>query len=294
MTEKPSAASDSAPACGHAHDLSINNTLLNRLFTRLALKTLARLHKPDGICTPISRKLIVKSGRDVDLTEAATMKFISKNTSIPVPKVHCAFVHKGRTYILMERIKGEMIGKVVGTLKNDDQDKVFAQLKRMIDEMRSLPPPSSTSVQSCIGGSLWDSRIGRCRSRFGPFGTVQEFHFWLRDGFCFADHKHKDSMKGEEGQEMAHMEAMHDGPWPPPVFTHADLNSGNILVRGTDVVGIIDWEFAGWFPHYWEYTSAWYGNLIRTGWQDDLPRFLQAYPAELAMEIIRQRWWGEF
>ncbi|KAK5999313.1 hypothetical protein QM012_005588 [Aureobasidium pullulans] len=292
MTEKLSAASNGAPADGHARDLSINNTLFNRLFTRIALKTLAKLHKADGICRPLSSKLIVKSGRDVDLTEAATMKFISENTSIPVPKVHCSFVHKGRTYILMERIKGNPIGKVVEKLKNEDQDKVFAQLRRMIDEMRSLPPPS-TSVQSCTGGSLWDSRIGRCKSRFGPFGTIQEFHLWLRDGFRFDDHKHKERMKGEEGLEMGRMEAMQDGPWPPPVFTHADLNSGNILVRGNDIVGIIDWEFSGWYPDYWEYTSAWYGNLIRTGWQDDLPRFLQTYPAELSMEITRQRWWGE-
>lgn len=294
MTEKSSAVSDSASGSKHAHDLSINNTLLNRLFTRIALKTLAKVHRSHGFCSPISRKLIIKTGPWVDLTEAATMKFISENTSIPVPKVHCSFVHKGRTYILMERIKGEMIGPALGSLGDDGQNKVFAQLKRMVDEMRSLPPPSNTGVQSCTGGSLWDSRIRRCESRMGPFATVQDFHFWLRDGFRFADHKHKDRLKSEEGQEMARMEEMQDGPWPPPVFTHADLNPGNILVRGDDVVGIIDWEFSGWYPHYWEYTSAWYGNLTRTGWQDELPRFLQAYPEELAMEITRQRWWGEF
>ncbi|KAG9942170.1 kinase subdomain-containing protein, partial [Aureobasidium melanogenum] len=294
MTEKSSAASDGARVNAGAQDLAINNCRFNRIFTRVALKTLAKLHKSDGYCSPISRKLIIKTGPWVDLTEAATMRFIAENTSIPVPKVHCSFVHKGRTYILMERIKGEMIGKVLGALEEDDQRKVFAQLKRMVDEMRSLPPPSNTGIQSCTGGSLWDSRIGRCKSRFGPFATVQEFHFWLRNGFRFADHKHKERMKGEEGQEMARMEALQDGSWPPPVFTHADLNPGNILVRGTNVVGIIDWEFSGWYPHYWEYTSAWYGNIIRTGWQDDLPRFLETYSAELDMEVTRQKWWGEF
>jgi hypothetical protein len=33
-----------------------------------------------------------------------------------------------------------------------------------------------------------------------------------------------------------------------------------------NVVGIVDWEFSGWYPHYWEYTSAWYGNLTRIDW----------------------------
>lgn len=120
MTEKSSAVSDSASGSEHAHDLSINNTMCNRFFTRVALKTLAKIHKSDGFCSPISRKLIIKTGPWVDLTEAATMKFISENTSIPVPKVHCSFVHKGRAYILMERIQGEMIAKVVGALGDDD------------------------------------------------------------------------------------------------------------------------------------------------------------------------------
>lgn len=38
----------------------------------------------------------------------------------------------------------------------------------------------------------------------------------------------------------------------PIVFTHGDLSSLNILARVDDIVGIIDWETAGWYPSYWE------------------------------------------
>jgi serine/threonine protein kinase len=285
MAEKSSPACNVAPGSKSNQDLAINNTLINRLFTRIALKTWGKLYKSQGQCSPISRKMIVKTGPWLDLMEAATMKFVSENTSVPVPKVYCSFVHKGRTYILMERVKGEMIGNVLDGLEHDGQQKIFAQLKRMIDELRSLIPPSGTGVQSCTGGSLWDLRIAHLLrapvvpTRFGPFSTIQEFHVWLREGFRFDDHKHKERMKGEEGQEIAAMEAMQDGPWPPPVFTHTDLHPSNILVRGQEVVAIIDWEFSGWYPHYWEYTSAWCGNLIRTAWQDDLPQFLEKHPA---------------
>jgi len=34
------------------------------------------------------------------------------------------------------------------------------------------------------------------------------------------------------------------------VFTHGDLSSLNVLVRGDQIVGIIDWETAGWYPSY--------------------------------------------
>lgn len=45
----------------------------------------------------------------------------------------------------------------------------------------------------------------------------------------------------------------------PICFTHNDLCPPNILIsKGPNpkVVGIIDWEQAGWYPSYWEYSKA--------------------------------------
>ena len=50
--------------------------------------------------------------------------------------------------------------------------------------------------------------------------------------------------------------AQHEEPYPSLVFTHGDLNSLNILACGDKVVGIVDWETAGWYPSYLEYTTA--------------------------------------
>lgn len=41
------------------------------------------------------------------------------------------------------------------------------------------------------------------------------------------------------------------------VFTHGDLAHHNILVEDGHVTGFIDWEAAGWYPNYWEFTTAW-------------------------------------
>jgi hypothetical protein len=51
-------------------------------------------------------------------------------------------------------------------------------------------------------------------------------------------------MKGEKGKEIVDMKAMQDGSRPPPVFTHADLNPTNVLVRNRsafadDIKGIL-------------------------------------------------------
>lgn len=273
--------------------LAINNTRLRRAVMLLALKTTARFFKHEAPqVRPISRRLLVKRDPFVHLTEAATMQFIASNTSIPVPRVYCSFVHRNQAFIVMERIDGEPLPKAWGKLSDDDRLGVYSQLRGMIQELRSLtPPPGMVGVQSCVGGSLYDSRIAHAKSRFGPFATIQEFHRWLREGLNPADHPEREA--DEDWLKVTHMAAKQEGPWPRPVFTHGDLNPFNIMIRGKQVVAIIDWEFSGWYPHYWEYTSAWYGSILRTAWQGDLEKFLEPHPEELEMEITRQQWWGE-
>lgn len=267
--------------------LAINNTFFRCMVTLLALKTTARFYKRDGICVPISKHKIVKSGIWVHLTEAATMQYLAENTSLPVPKIHCSFVHKGRAYIVMERIQGDVLPKAWGERSEESLQNILAQLRSMLQELRALQPPPHTSVESCVGGSLYDSRILRKVSRFGPFTTIQEFHLYLRENCDPSTIQNVEI--AQDLEDVKDMAAKQDGPWPPPVFTHGDLNPYNILVRGGKVVGLIDWEFSGWYPHYWEYTSAWCGNVLRTEWQGLLYKFLDPFPEEVKMETVRQR-----
>lgn len=220
------------------------------------------------------------------------MKFLSEHTSIPVPKVYCSFVRKNRAYIVMERIQGEDIPTAWRSLSENTRQKIFNDLRDMIQELRALSPKSNR-VESCTGGSLRDSRIPRSRPRFDPFESIDEFHLWLRDYLQPSEHSSQgDEQEWEEIKKMAVLQDY--GSWPPPVFTHGDLNPSNILVRGERIVGIIDWEFAGWYPNYWEYTSAWLGNITRTEWRDRVCNTLDQFPAELEMEKVRHRWWGGF
>lgn len=271
--------------------LAINNTRLRRFLTRLALRTTAKFYSRDGLCVPISKHKIVKTGFRVHLTEGATLKYLAENTAIPVPRVYCSFLHRNRAYIVMERIQGDELPTVLKTISQESLESVFSQLRKMLRELRALTPPS-TGVESCVGGSLYDSRIPRGNPRFGPFKTIQDFHFWLR-----RDLKPEDLQDRERDQDWHDLQEMmnrQDGPWPPPVFTHGDLNPFNILVREGNVVGIIDWEFSGWYPHYWEFTSAWFGNITRIGWQSKLDQFLdRPHPEEFKMEEVRNKWWGE-
>lgn len=224
------------------------------------------------------------------------MKFVAERTSIPVPKVHCSFIHKKQTYIVMERIPGKMAATVWPDLTPESRRRICAQLKTMIQELRALKPPPGTGVESVVGGYLCDVRMPRPTERFGPFKTIQDFHLWLRDGLRpeQVDPGNRKTTQEEWDEIVAMCERQDADAWGCPVFTHADLNPCNILLRGDTVVGIIDWEFSGWYPHYWEYTATRLGNIMRTNWLEALPDFLDPDPDCLQMERVRQKWWGEF
>lgn len=72
-------------------------------------------------------------------------------------------------------------------------------------------------------------------------------------------------------------------------FTHGDLGPQNILVRGSEVVAIIDWECSGWYPEYWEYTKAHYNSALLPEFYEMLRRHIPRYDEGLAAKRILWR-----
>ncbi len=66
------------------------------------------------------------------------------------------------------------------------------------------------------------------------------------------------------------------------VFTHADLRPANIIVKNGHIVGIIDWEMAGWYPEYWEFAKAFYIWRWQNDWGTRLHEIMKPYYCEAA------------
>lgn len=267
--------------------ISINDTLLQRIFVLATLRLLGRILPHHGPVIMLSKNLCIKVGRLKQPAEAATMQFIANHTSIPVAKVYCAFEHKGCKYILMERIQGRILRDDWLGRSEESKAKILTQLKDMVSQMRSIPSPSGGQerVSNVVGGPLFDGRLPG-GSYHGPFDTVQEFHRHLREGY-----------EGDVGDppDVKRLLEWHDRPREMPVvFTHGDLSSLNIMAQGDQVTGIIDWETAGWWPDYWEYTSAWHVNPYNEFWRDEVDRFLEPMGEELDMERLRRKFTGDF
>ena len=160
---------------------------------------------------------------------------------------------------------------------------ILSQVKQMIQEMRSIPS-TDVGIANVDGGSLYDGRVAGTALRFGPFRNAQDFHKHLRRGIEF----HPDLYP-----EVNELIAQHEELYPSLAFTHGDLSSLNILACEDKVVGIVDWETAGWYPSYWEYTTACQVNPHNSFWRDEIEKFLDPFPKELAMEKLRQKYFGD-
>ena len=242
----------------------------------------------------LTYNLCVKYGEFVDLSEAATLEFIQQHTSVPVPTVYCAFKRCGQMYILMKRIKGHKLAR--GWCKRSEESKacILGQLRATVDEMRKIKSPYGFAVSNVDDGSLYDMRLPSLglrypevtSLRFDPFEDIPAFHRWLRRPALVIDDRNH--------QEVNKLIRAHENTdWALPVFTHGDLSSLNILVRGEKVVGIIDWETAGWYPSYWEFATASQVNFRNEMWAEYIDRFLEPRREELTMERIRMKYSGD-
>ncbi|KAL9103655.1 MAG: hypothetical protein Q9163_001314 [Psora crenata] len=176
-TEKPT----SSPSA------TINATWLRRNLTLLALrifrKSRQRRRGPRIVFIP--GNICIKAGHFTRLAEAATMQFVAQNTHIPVPKVYCAFKRGEITYIVMEKINGEMLGRQWVPRSEESKARILRQLKEMIIELRSIPAPGDgQKVADVNGGELYDERLpteNHRRGCLGPFEDVSQFHRQLRE-----------------------------------------------------------------------------------------------------------------
>lgn len=76
------------------------------------------------------------------------------------------------------------------------------------------------------------------------------------------------------------------------VFSHSDIYRKNIMIHKTHrhtpekcdyIVALVDWEYAGWYPSYWDYEIS----FTHFHWDDDWPErfesFLEPWLAEVAL-----------
>ncbi|RFU34397.1 hypothetical protein B7463_g1910, partial [Scytalidium lignicola] len=220
----------------------------------------------------ISRGRVIKG--PCQLAELEAMKYVSQNTSIPVPNVYSTYTYLGKLYIEMDYIKGETLEEawVGGHLSQDEKKSVVKELAGFIVQLRNLMPPKEELVASADLHRPLDYRVGT--TPFGPFDNHRDFHSFLRGHIAL------DNCTQVYGDQVT---TCHSRQYRS-VFSHSDLAQRNIIVRNGKIAAIVDWAFAGWYPEYWEYTKAHYGLLNIPDWYSEFKDSVTRYDDELTAE----------
>ncbi|KAG6368959.1 hypothetical protein INS49_003178 [Diaporthe citri] len=209
--------------------------------------------------------------------ELEAMEFVRSRTNIPIPRILKVYEFGERNHPVMEMASSAPRDVEVDYRQmTPDQVKNFGtELGGYIQHLRSLKPPTDGIIGSVNLGKNHDPRLDG--SAWGPFHGVADFHTYLRLGHPLSH------WENEPDVTLAHSR-----PEQYSIkFTHADLQPNNILVKNGHITAIIGWEFAGWYPEYWEYTkmhwnhSPLWEKFYRAVEQEaGIPK----YPEELAAE----------
>ncbi len=237
------------------------------------------------------RDVVIKVRPLAHLGEAQTMRYLAQHTSIPVPKVLWAFIHDDQTYTVMSKVEGEMLCETWVSLAPQAKEKIFAQLRVIVADLRAIRRlPPDVGIASITGGPIADGRLPGPSIK-GPFATVDDFHKALVNDFDFRG----EWTLSERYPALNELYNFYRQARYDTVLTHGDLSSLNIMVSGDRITGIIDWQTAGWYPAYWEYTTAKAVNNYNTFWEAEVDKFITPFPVELAMDRIRLHffnWYG--
>ncbi|KJZ70457.1 hypothetical protein HIM_10159 [Hirsutella minnesotensis 3608] len=244
-----------------------------------------------------SNYFVIKYGLNVSLTEGENMLFVRQTQSFPAPEVFALFSVEsadGRrvNYIIMENVVGDRLDVIWPRLGSAEKGRIAHQLRLQIDTLRSLPAPG---YFGCIGrrpfeeSMFWtapddDLDDGTVN---GPFDTESKLNDALVQKYLYSsglDHKAEYYRRVLPLVLGGHS----------IVFTHGDLQRKNIILKENGEPVVIDWETAGWYPAYWEYTSAMFAcGSWEDDWHEYVSQILTEYPNEYAwFEMLRRELWS--
>ena len=217
--------------------------------------------------------LIMKYGIRVHPIEAHNMLFVAKSTTVPVPSVYAIYQRQEKqnvvTYILMQYVSGTTLLNLWSSLNQGSKTDIAMTLRTYLDQLRQLQHPGYFG--NIKGGPPLDDMFLAMQGAHKvetSFATEEELIKCIIQNYDL-----------ETGERMAHKTRYYQHVLPTilrgdgsPRFTHNDFQRKNIIVQPDGAPVIIDWEFASWFPIYWEYSTAIFSN---SGWNDDWHEYVQ-------------------
>ncbi|CAG8909314.1 unnamed protein product [Penicillium egyptiacum] len=185
------------------------------------------------------------------------MRYVSENTTIPIPHVHETQIHGGGVKsILMDYIEGQTLQDAWSSMIPSQKMSIAQELHGYIQQLQRLKhehPGHFSHRNICTRRPIYLDEHLFSRLTTSVPDLVQN---------CLRTSRSEDST----------------------VFTHGDLAPRNILVDDHGhVTAVLDWEFAGWQPEWFETIRAYTFCNDIPGWT---PYLSAVFPPNHATEYM--------
>ncbi|KAI2616941.1 kinase-like protein [Hypomontagnella submonticulosa] len=228
----------------------------------------------------IDKDTLVKYGPRVSLAEAEAMDYISRHTSIKCPKVIGAYELNGEGHIIMSLEDGKPLPYFWESATDEEKEAVIEKLRHYLNEMRSIKGDyvGGFNRSPCVAGEFtWD--FYQSDHKYGPYPDEHGFNEGIIEALLRASPGPESTDPESVGYNRmyATRQLVHSLRSHEIVFTHGDLNSGNILVQDDLTVVILDWYTAGFYPAYWEWYKATWHGVFKPSFIRQVERYIPPY-----------------
>jgi serine/threonine protein kinase len=160
-------------------------------------------------------------------SESETIKFVQKMApQVPIPKVITSWVDGERSFLVLKRVPGITLRDAWGTMSASQQDSILNEVVHCCEILASI---TSERLQDVSGGPVLEPYLAHSgKDSLEPLNVCESKEYFFR----------VDLHPNPEIKERFHL-------------YHPDLGPGNILIYDQRLAAIIDWESAGFYPHFW-------------------------------------------
>ncbi|KAF5622408.1 hypothetical protein F25303_12052 [Fusarium sp. NRRL 25303] len=218
--------------------------------------------------------LKVSSPDGIDRSQADMMHYAAIH-GVLAPKVRGVYdiVTKRPIARVMvsERVPGLPLVDVWQNMSQAEQASIKEQLRAQIKRMRTLVQPYIGRIDKQPTRNIYNTTFVR---NCGPFEDEEAFDEW-----CLARLSGGGFQRWKWKRVLERQRQRSNGRF---VLTHSDLSPRNIMVDGSTITGIIDWELSGFYPEYVEYAFALgIGPGMEEWWKPVLKEVLEPCSSEM-------------
>lgn len=216
------------------------------------------------VCTPLHYTvfrlpfgLVLKKVRTPNYVEADALRFANTLRDIHVPHYIDSASGQDGGYLVTTWVEGDCVCDVWNDLTASDKERLAHDLRHQLGSMRRQTRTyEPRTICDASGGPVEDPRIpwvAQENPRTFPYSQAFAAEVWV--GLDLP--RNRDTL-----QPLIRPVIERDGV--PIVFSHGDLLPRNMIFpgglnhwrSGGERICIIDWEYAGWMPNYWDALKA--------------------------------------